>query len=191
MRCFIAIDLSAEIRAHLTDLQGQIRQTVDLRPQDCTWVRPAAMHLTLNFLSAVADHRRADLHRVTEEVTRRHHPFSIEVGPVGHFGHFGARCARILWVGAGQTSEPLLALQSDLAAGLEAEGWPSEGRRYAAHLTLCRIRSDRAGFELAKVAKKYENDVLDRMPVASVTVYQSQLGSKGPQYTPLARFDLG
>ncbi|MCH8219441.1 MAG: RNA 2',3'-cyclic phosphodiesterase [Planctomycetes bacterium] len=188
MRCFIAIDLDEEIKADLADLQDQIKQTVDLCKRDCTWVRPEAIHLTLKFLGDIPDLRSVDLCRVTEEVTRRHAPFSVEVG---HVGHFGGRCAKVLWVGAGQTSEPLSALQSDLAECLDAAGWPQEVRRYSAHLTLCRIRSGKAGFELAKTAKKYENRTLGRMPVASVTVYQSQLCPEGPQHTPLAHYDLG
>jgi len=188
MRCFIAIDLDEEIKADLADLQDQIKQTVDLCKRDCTWVRPEAMHLTLKFLGDVPDLRGIDLCRVTEEVTQRHTPFSVEVGQVGHFG---GRRAKVLWVGAGQTSEPLSALQSDLAESLDAAGWPQDVRRYSAHLTLCRIRSGKAGFELAKAAKKYENKTLGRGPGASVTVRQSQLGPEGPQYTPLARYDLG
>ncbi len=188
MRCFIAIDLDDEIKADLADLQDQIKQTVDLRKRDCTWARPEAAHLTLKFLGDIPDLRSVDLCRVTEEVTQRHAPFSVEVGQVGHFG---GRCAKVLWVGAGKTSEPLTALQADLAECLDAAGWPQEARRYCGHLTLCRIRSGKAGFELAKVAKKYENVKLGRMPVASVTVYQSRLCLEGPEYTPLAHYDLG
>jgi len=188
MRCFVAIDLDPLIKADLTDLQDKIRQTVTLRESDCTWVRPGAMHLTLKFLGDIPQLRSVDLCRMTGQVMQRHDSFSIDVGRVGHFG---GRCAKVVWVGAGQASESLSALQSDLALSLEAGGWPKEARRYSAHLTLCRIRSAKAGFELAKVVKKYENKTLGRMPVASVTVYQSQLGPEGPQYTPLAHYDLG
>ncbi|MCH7919337.1 MAG: RNA 2',3'-cyclic phosphodiesterase [Planctomycetes bacterium] len=188
MRCFIAIDLDKQIKADLADLQDQIKQTVDLQRSDCTWVRPDAMHLTLKFLGDIPDLGSVDLCRVTEQVAHRHPPFSVEVG---HVGHFGGRSAKVLWVGTGQISEPLLALQSDLAECLDVAGWPKEARRYSAHLTLCRIRSAKAGFELAKAAQKYENVTLGRMPVASVTVYQSQLCPEGPQHTPLAHYELG
>lgn len=188
MRCFVAIDLDEQIKADLTDLQDRIKRDVASPMRGCTWVRPEAMHLTLKFVGDIPDVRSVELCRVTEGVTRRHAPFSIDVACLGHFG---GRCAKVLWVGAGWASQALSVLQADLAERLDEAGWPQEARRFRAHLTLCRIRNPKWGFELAKVGRKYENVALGRMPVASVTVYQSQLGSEGARYTPLACYDLG
>jgi RNA 2',3'-cyclic 3'-phosphodiesterase len=185
MRCFIAIDLDETLKADLVDLQEQIQREVDLPWGVCKWVKPDAIHLTLNFLGDIGDTQSVEVCRIARAVCARHQRFSIHLAGMGHFG---GRSARVLWLG--MVSPSLLALQSDLAEELDRAGWPKEAKRFTGHLTLCRIRNTQAGFELAKAGHKYENVDLGMLPVETVTVYQSQLQSDGPQYTVLGRYEL-
>jgi RNA 2',3'-cyclic 3'-phosphodiesterase len=188
MRCFIAIDMDPAIKTGLARLQKQISGRLDLRRGDVTWVRDAAMHLTLKFLGDVPDAHLMDVCRITEQVSRRHGRFDLAVEGVGHFG--GAS-ARVLWVGTGTGTEELLALQKDLEDQLEEAGWPREGRGFSSHLTLCRVKNPKAGSTLVAAIKAVQDVRLGTTGVDSIVVYESQLHPEGPVYLPLGRYTLG
>lgn len=187
MRCFIAIDIDETVKAAMGDVRVQLERTVDLRRGDVKWVRPEAMHLTLKFLGETPDADVVKLCEATERVAERHKAFELEIAGVGHFG---GRNARVLWVGAREGEELLKALQQDLEDELEQAGWPKEGRRFSAHLTLCHIKRPPAGYKLAQAAESYRDWDCGVTPVNTLTVYQSELRPQGPLYTALGRFSM-
>ena len=187
MRCFVAIEISETIRAGLAELADQMRSQADLDRRDARWVDPRAMHLTLKFLGEVRDNRLAEICRVVRDVAARHSRFEFKVEGVGCFG---GRSARVVWVGAGHDSGPLLDLQQNLEEQFDQAGWPREARKFAGHLTLCRVKNASAGRKLADLAKQYEGFALGSMWADSVNVYQSQLTPQGPIYTVLSNSSL-
>jgi len=187
MRCFIAIDIGEHIRKGLVNLQNELRGKADIRKGDVKWVEPEAMHLTLKFLGEIKDEQAVDVCNITSAVAGRHQSFELDVEEVGHFG--GAS-ARVLWVGAGQNCSPLLKLQEDLEQQLDLAGWPREARKFSAHLTLCRVRSSKAGTTLAQLIRQYRDHKIGTTPADSVCVYQSELTPKGPIYTVLGNYRL-
>jgi len=187
MRVFIAIDISDRIRAALSDLQNQLASKAKVKKSDVKWVRPETIHLTLKFLGEIKDEQAGDVCNITKQVASRHKSFELGVESVGCFG---GRSARVLWVGAGQDCENLLKLQDDLEQQLALAGWPKETRKFAGHLTLCRIRNSKTGLELAQTAEKYKDFKLGTTPADSVCVYQSQLMPSGPIYTVLGNYKM-
>jgi len=187
MRCFIAIDIDEQIRKCLSNLQNNLQAKVDIRSSDVKWVSPEATHLTLKFLGETKDEQAVEVCSITMEVASRHKSFDFAVESVGHFG---GRSARVLWVGAGHDCNNLLQLQQDLDQELASAGWPGETRKFAGHLTLCRIRNPKAGIKLVQAARKYENLKLGIVSADSVCVYESRLTPKGPIYTALGNYDL-
>ena len=182
MRLFIAIDIDEETRKGLGDLQQQLQSKADIKKSDVKWVRPENIHLTLKFLGEVKDEKVADVCRIVKEVSGRHKNFEVDVKTVGHFG---GRAARILWVGAGEGNEQLQQLQKDIDRQLSEAGWPKETRRFAGHLTLCRIRNPAAGIKLAQVSEDYKEFKIGTIAADSVVVYQSELTPQGPIYAVL------
>jgi len=187
MRCFIAIDISEQIKAQLADLQQELGGSVDISRGDVKWVRPEAMHLTLKFLGEIRDADVVEICRIVKDVAGGHQAFNFAVKEVGHFG---GRSARVLWVGAGAESEALLALQQDLEEQLAEAGWPKEARKFSAHLTLCRVRNTPAGTKLAEVTGQFRDFDLGAMRADSVSVYESKLTPQGPIYTCLGNYRL-
>ena len=187
MRCFIAIDIDEQIRKGLHNLQKELRRRVDIRKGDVKWVNPDITHLTLKFLGKIKDEQVVEVCDMTADVAGRHGKFELDVRSVGCFG---GRSARVLWVGAGEDCENLLQLHDDLEGQLERAGWPREGRKFAAHLTLCRIRNSKAGIKLAQASREYADFELGALSADSVTVYQSELTPQGPIYTALGNYDL-
>jgi 2'-5' RNA ligase len=187
MRCFVAIDIDQAMKADLTDVQTQIKAQVDLRSGEVKWVRPEAMHLTLKFLGEIKNPQSVRVCDVTQAVCQRHMAFEVAVREVGFFG---GRSARVVWVGVGRDSQALMDLQTDLEAELDQAGWPPEGRRFSAHLTLGRVKQYGAGRALAQGLSAFKELDLGTLPVQTVSVYQSQLRPQGPEYTALARYTL-
>jgi 2'-5' RNA ligase len=187
MRCFIAIDISDNIRKSLAKLQNELRGGADVHKGDVKWVEPESIHLTLKFLGEIKDEQVVEVCNITKDVAGRHRSFEIEVEQVGHFG--GAS-AKVLWVGAGQNCNELLELQQDLEEQLDLAGWPKEGRKFSAHLTLCRVRNSKAGTKLAQLIRPYKDFYLGTIQADSVCVYQSELTPKGPIYTVLGNYRL-
>ena len=187
MRCFIAIDITEDIRAELAELQKDLAGRVDIRKGDVKWVKPEGVHLTLKFLGEVPDSQIAELCNVVKEIANRHKPFDFAVKEVGSFG---GRSARVLWVGAGLDCPELLELQKDLEERLDTAGWPREGRKFSGHLTLCRIRNARAGEKLGEAARQYGHCDLGTIRAAAICVYESQLKPEGPIYTRLGNYTL-
>jgi 2'-5' RNA ligase len=187
MRVFIAIDIDEQIRKALGNLQNELRSKVDIKKGHVKWVNPELVHLTLKFLGEIKDEQVVDVCNVTKEVAGRHESFELDVKSVGCFG---GRSARVLWVGTGQGRDNLLQLQSDLEQQSAVAGWPKEARKFAGHLTLCRVRNSGAGVRLAQLTEGYKDFELGTMTVDSVCVYQSQLTPKGPVYTVLGNYKL-
>ncbi len=187
MRVFIAIDIDQGIRKALAKLQREMLGKADIKKGDAKWVNPETMHLTLKFLGEIRDVQSVDICNITKEVAGRHKSFDIDVESVGFFG---GRSARVLWVGAGQDNENLLQLQEDLEQSLASAGWPRETRKFAGHLTLCRVRNSGAGMKLARLTEEYGDYKLGVMPADSLRVYQSELRPEGPFYTVLGNYEL-
>lgn len=187
MRVFIAIDIDDGIRKALSNLQREMLAKVDIKKSDAKWVDPKTMHLTLKFLGEIKDQQVVDVCNIVRDVAGRHKSFDIEIAGVGYFG---GKSARVLWVGAGQNSENLLQLQADLEQELASAGWPPETRKFAGHLTLCRIRNSRAGVKLAQLTEEYKDFKLGIVPVDALCVYQSELKPEGPVYTALGNYEL-
>ena len=187
MRCFIAIDIDDTIKAGLRDLQQRLAGRVDIAKGDVKWVSPDAMHLTLKFLGEIKDQQAVEACNMVKQVAGRHSSFEIGVESVGSFG---GRSARVVWMGAGLNCDSLMHLQEDIERQFEQAGWPTEQRKFAGHLTLCRVRNAGAGVKLAKLAEQYKDFSLGTMAADAVSVYQSELTPKGPIYTLLGNYVL-
>ena len=146
------------------------------------------MHLTLRFLGEIKDAQVTDVCEAVAAVAQRHQSFDLSLGGIGHFG--GAK-ARVLWVDVTEGRVPMKALHADLEDELERHGWPREGRPFAAHLTLCRIKRPLAGARLVQVTSPFQDKDYGDTSVEAVTVYESVLSREGARYTALARCPVG
>jgi len=187
MRVFIAIDINDEIRAALSNLQQQLQSKVALKKGDVKWVEPKNIHLTLKFLGEIKDEQVVDVCNIVKDVAGRHKNFELDIELVGYFG---GRSARVLWVGTGKGNDKLLSLQKDIEQQLSSAGWPPEQRKFAGHLTLCRVKNSQAGLKLAAMTEEYKDFRLGTIEADSVSVYQSRLTPSGPIYTVLGNYKL-
>jgi 2'-5' RNA ligase len=188
IRCFVAIELPAEVTAGLADLRAQLE-----RPSQhyVKWVRPEGIHLTLKFLGSIQAGRQADVSDTVRRAVEGTRPFHLEVSGLGGFPSL--QQPRVLWVAVGGDIEQLQALQRKIDDALAALGFPREERRFVPHLTLARVRQGASPGErkaLGDVAMPLRQTGSYPLVAASVSLMRSQLTPDGAIYTCLSRADL-
>ncbi len=187
MRVFIAVDINQRIRKAIGDVQRQLQGRVKTSQRSVKWVRPDVMHLTLKFLGEVDDGALTDVCKAVENIANKHKKFDLDVETLGCFG---GKSARVVWVGCGAGSEQLVRLAEDIDDKLGEIGFAKETRRFTGHLTLCRIKNVRDGYELAGAVEGFGPFNAGTVSIDAVTVYQSELTRAGPNYTALASYKL-
>jgi len=175
LRAFIAIDLPPDVKRALSDVAATLSERV---PRGAVrWVRPEQMHLTLRFLGDTPTDKLPALAAALDTLAAGHAPFTLRLSEVGCFPN--ARRPRVVWVGLGGEEAKLTALVSALEAALHPLGWPPEDKPFRAHLTLGRVKDERAaqGVDWAMAVPPLD------VPVAAVHLIESQLRPDGPVYT--------
>ena len=141
-RTFIAVELDDTIRDRLVSLQESLARVVT----DVKWVERENLHVTLLFLGEVDDRELPKVCRIVQDELTEHAPFSLSVEHLGCFGN--ARRPRTLWVGVGDGAEELVAIHDALEIPMQDLGYRREERRFQPHITLGRVKGDRASDEL-------------------------------------------
>ena len=185
MRCFIAIDLSEDIKAEIGRQQAALRAALaraSSRDQKINWTRPGGIHLTLKFLG------ETDRANQVIEALQGIGPlekFSVEVKGFGFFPD--ARRPRVLWTGI--DAPPALGeLASRVETAMEKMGFPPEGRAFAPHLTLARFKSPGSEPALEAFIEQHGELSLGRFEVSEFFLFESKLSPRGAEYRKVARF---
>ena len=180
-RLFIAIDVGDAVRAEVTRVVAELGAKLEAvkTPPRLTWVKPAALHLTLRFLGETGD---AEAARVRDALTAAIAipPFDVEWRGLGAFPSH--RHPRALWMGVVRGAAQLGEVEAEIAQRLGAVD--QEPRPFLPHLTIGRIKMAGQGADWPKVLKAVEvRGVTSRAD--RVTLYRSELSHRGPHYTGL------
>ena len=184
MRAFLALDLSAETRAKLGQVQAALKtETIHVK-----WVDPDLMHLTLRFFVDLQPEQQNKLHPAMTEVARRSAMFTYKVRGVGFFAS-GDRL-KVLWCGVDDTSGRLAALQKTIEQSLAPLRLAREERPFRAHLTLGRVKGP-TGPRFREALAAARDTAVGRCTVTRVTLFESRLSPRGATYSVVATSPLG
>ncbi|MCP9958440.1 RNA 2',3'-cyclic phosphodiesterase [Streptomyces sudanensis] len=175
--------------AAVEELASVVRELRRLPGADgLRWTGRPGWHYTLAFMGEVDAALLPELSERLARAAHRTQPFPLRVHGGGRFGH------RTLWAGAagGLDDLRLLAERSDAAARRTGVAM-DEHRRYQAHLTLARSRTDT---DLAPFAAELERFKGARWEVAELALVRSHLPASGlpgeaPRYETIATWPLG
>jgi 2'-5' RNA ligase len=185
VRTFVAVETSGAVRhkaAELIDILAASGAKV-------SWAKPHNLHLTLKFLDEVRWNEIADVTRAVQQAAQSAQPFELEIRGAGAFPSPGR--PRTLWLGTAVGSEPLAALHAALEKALKPLGFPKEHRRFAAHLTLGRVRDAGPGaHDLGPLIKQHADFSAGRFTVEELVVFSSELTPQGPIYEAIGRAEL-
>lgn len=187
MRCFVAVDLSAEVQAAVVRLQARVRATAP--HADVRWTAPAGLHLTLKFLGRVDPARAAALVGALGGAAAGSGPLALAVGGMGGFPSLHR--ARVLWVGVATGAPALTRLAAAVDAALAPLGFAAEPRPFHAHVTLARVRSPRGLAPLVGAFETAPAPDVATWTAPDVVLYQSHLRPTGAVYQAVARLPFG
>lgn len=123
MRCFIAIDMPANVKRELLALQQSLTLGTAVR-----WTREDQLHLTLKFLSDIDDDALPAIKRLFSEVAAATPPFDFDIRGCGCFPPNGL--ARIVWAGIPDPPRALLDASGACESAFAAVGVRPENRPY-------------------------------------------------------------
>ncbi|MDC0661586.1 RNA 2',3'-cyclic phosphodiesterase [Marinobacter sp. SS21] len=167
MRLFIGLALPAEIKQQVLATQH--------RCSGARWQNANQLHLTLNFIGQVAEDQAPALCNLVSDFSFT--PFSLQLAGAGRFG------SHALWLGV-VPEEPVIQLYLALRHRLEAQGWPTERRRFRPHITVARLGRDSDCSHYLEVQREFRSVLFG---VHQVALFASTQGPQGSQYEVIAR----
>jgi 2'-5' RNA ligase len=184
LRLFIAVPLPEKFTVFLKETQGHLQNSkINFR-----WVPVRNIHLTLKFLGDVEKSAIAEIAAKMDAAAVAVTPFTLTAEGVGGFPSL--RKPRVLWVGLGEGTCRLAALQSRLEGKLASIGFKKERRRFHPHLTIGRARQRIPGLRLESQLKAFTERASKPFQVDRICLYASTLKSTGAEYTRLHTTDL-
>jgi len=186
IRAFVAVDATREVAKQAAQL---IRVLSSATAAQVKWNQPDQMHFTLKFLGEIEITESAEICQALKRAAMSNSPFEIDVQGAGAFPSLDR--PRTVWLGVGDGSAELEALQGAVDAELLRLGYRPEPRRFQGHLTIGRVKEGRVGPELGQAIAQWQNFDAGSMPVRDVRLYSSVLRPEGPVYEVLGRARLG
>ncbi|MGA3056861.1 MAG: RNA 2',3'-cyclic phosphodiesterase [Candidatus Limnocylindrales bacterium] len=190
-RLFVAVPVADDVRASVGELMvrvagAPIEERLFGQPR---WVRVEGLHLTLRFLGATPDERRAGVAAAVGAAARGVAPFAITLNGGGAFPN--PYRPRVLWIGIHAGSGELARLARRLNDELRLHGWPSDDRPFEGHLTLARTDGVAGADGHARRLMEASRDLQLTWQADRLVLYRS-IGGRGPaRYEALAEALLG
>ena len=190
MRCFVAFELSVEVRSGLVAIAQELR---GLEPAWAgeKWVEPELMHVTSRFLGEVDDQLVPGLAHAIGEAAALACSFALEFDSLRAIPRIGA--ASLLWAEARDITGACRELADSVAGVAAGFGVIPEARPYVPHVTLVRARRkrpvDSGRLQTAWSSATGATPLV--MSVPSVTFFRSSLSPIGPVHERIAQFALG
>jgi 2'-5' RNA ligase len=181
MRLFTGIDLPPAVVRNLESLVERLRPSARVR-----WSPPANLHITTRFIGEWPPERLAELEAALASV-----PISgvIPIG-VRKLGYFpNSHSPRVFWAGV-EASPGLAALAAETDGVLSSLGREPDGRPFAPHLTLARIKEPVPLSKLRETIAALPSLEFGEFAADRFHLYESRLSPAGSVYTKLAAFPL-
>jgi 2'-5' RNA ligase len=184
MRAFIAIDLSAEIKDKIAELENRL-QKEDLFI--AKWVFFQDAHLTLKFLGDITDKQAVEIGKILAEICQKHKVIDTKFKGLGSFP--SQEFVKVLWIGVTDGDIEIKALQKEIESNLSHIGFKNE-KDYVNHITIARVSNIKDKNRLKPVFEQYKDFELDGFKAKKIKLMKSTLNKQGPIYETIQEFSL-
>jgi 2'-5' RNA ligase len=184
IRCFIAVNLTEEVRKSLADVISELRKS----RADVKWIPPGNIHLTLKFLGNTDDSLVPAISESLSKKLSHYKPFYIKIADVGCFP--SEKHPRVIWIGM-EGADELKEIQKDVDAEISTFGFAPDDRPFSPHLTIGRVRSARNLTELMKYFEGFKAADFGTIAIRDIHIMKSDLKPAGAEYSSLAEIPLG
>jgi 2'-5' RNA ligase len=188
VRVFVGVDIGDGVRREAARVIGALMMKLEAAktPPKVTWVKPAALHVTVRFLGEV-DPDEVERLKPLLAAPIPVAPFDIAWRGIGTFPN--NRHPRALWLGVINGAAPLAAIEAEISKRVAGAAVELDDRALLPHLTLGRVKMAGAGVDWPKVLQACEVRNATSH-VDKVSLYQSKLSQHGPHYTELVSAPL-
>jgi RNA 2',3'-cyclic 3'-phosphodiesterase len=185
-RTFVAIPIPDPIGQQLARWQRGLAPEIP----GCRWAESQPFHITLAFLGDVHNRDLNDLCLAVAAAAEPIGRFELKVEGLGAFPSPGR--PRVVWAGiTADDPGPLMTLREAVVRAATQCGYRPDDPRFHPHVTLGRIKSDRARpCDLTELVRREQARSGGAFPVVEVVTYASTLEPGGPTYAPLNRARL-
>lgn len=182
-RLFIGISLEKEICEYFHKL------TLDLSKinKDVRVIPPQNVHITLKFLGNI---KKEDIDIIYENIgisLEGFKSFKFDLSSILD-GFPRVSAARILFGTIGNGSEEMEKLFMKVKDGISKIGIDREEKRFIPHFTLARMKFP---INFTGLLENIEIKEFKNIKCSKVTLFESILSRKGPEYLPEKEYDLG
>jgi 2'-5' RNA ligase len=178
LRLFVAWELPDDWRAALVAEQRRLQRRLGARASRLRWVAEEALHLTLIFLGDAPVGAEAGMKSALASAAAGVPRFQLSLGVAGSFG--GAR-PRVIRCAVEGDLEALGLLHQRACLAL---GRPLERQRFAAHITLARVRQGAIdGRAIVEALAGSRSPDCEPAAVEALSLMRSELLPAGPRYS--------
>jgi 2'-5' RNA ligase len=188
IRSFIAIELPAELKLYLANLQAKLK--ADNQPH-IKWTNPDGIHLTLKFLGDIETSMIEPITQAMTDAAHKTSSFKLGVQQPGAFPSL--QRVQVVWVGLGGEVDKLKQLHKLLDINLARLGFTAEQRPFKAHLTLARLGNEVSADERQQFGELVAATRLEagqNIKVDSINLIKSQLTRGGAIYSRISSAEL-
>ncbi len=179
IRVFIAIELPRSVKKMLSMFIREISGG----NWEYKWVSRDNLHITMAFLgNATYD----DINSISDAMTRAAALYSPFRGKLGSVGTFGS----VIWVGLSEGDEECARIYSSLGTELIMANFKLDDRRFHPHITLARSRRRMTPEEKKRFESQKPPELME-FEIRGMTLFESKLNPRGPEYTPLKTVEFG
>ena len=186
MRLFVALDFPNPIHQSLRELIARLKPEC----RSVKWMRPEAMHITLNFIGEV-DTEKLEPIRAALAHVHSTEPVEMQFRGLGFFPN--ERRPRVLWCGV-EASPNLAEVAAAVERALVPLGIAAESRDFVPHLTLARFNTGggpRRDLEtLVRAAGELKSYDFGRTRETEFHLIESILKPVGAEYKRLETFSI-
>nr|MDK2850137.1 2,3-cyclic 3-phosphodiesterase [Candidatus Cloacimonadota bacterium] len=182
MRLFIALEPPQSLYDELCRALSFFQS---LKHKGINWVRPENLHLTVNFIGEVAEHRVGELSRVIAQQVARYAPPVLKAEGIELFPYVSPR---LVWLKLSGDSRDLMVLNRQLLSSLRELKIEADPKKLKLHVTLCRLKEAQSpDFERAVLSYEVpsEPQIWD-----TLSLYRSVLSPQGPRYDIIEQYNL-
>lgn len=155
------------------------------------WVAAGGIHLTLKFLGNVDEAKLPAIAQSLSKAAASIGPFEIQTAELGAFPNAGN--PRVVWIGLRGDVQALEVLYQAVERALTPLGFPPEGRPFAPHLTLGRMRESATRSDRQQLSRALAEAPVQQawyIPVEKMHVMKSELARTGATYASLYAISL-
>ena len=183
IRCFIAIDLPADLKEKLAEVQNLLKKT----GANVKWVNSENIHLTIKFLGEIPGAKVREVRESLKELT--FDKISVSVKNLGVFPNM--RRLRVIWAGVDEGVEELKEFSSLVENQLHKIGFEREKRGFKPHLTIDRVRRPENLGKLKEALESVKEFEAGSFVADKFIFMQSELKPSGAVYTPIEVYKMG